>query len=211
MDDKKVYKNVKVGKCSTIHDFVSIGIPARGMMEGESRTAIGRNAVIRSHSVIYAGNIIGEEFQTGHGVMIRENNRIGKGVSVGSHTVIERDSDIGNNVRMHSNVFIPEYTTIEEDAWIGPNVVMTNTVHPLCDRAKECMKGPIIKRGAIIGANSTILPRITVGVNSVVGAGSVVTKDVPDGCVVAGNPARIIKRVGDLRCSSGLKEKPYSG
>ena len=147
-----------------------IGVPPKGKAEGQLETVIGDGAVIRSHSVIYAGNQIGKGFQTGHHAMIREENRIGDNVSVGTNSVVEHHVEIGNGVRIHSQAFVPEYSVLEEGAWIGPNVVLTNVPHPLCSKAKECIKGPTIKRGAKIGANSTILPFVIRG-ERLVGAG----------------------------------------
>jgi acetyltransferase-like isoleucine patch superfamily enzyme len=150
---------------------------------------------IRSHSIIYAGTEIGSGLETGHGIMIREGNKIGNDCSIGTNSVLENDNSIGNNVRIHSNVFIPQYTVIENNAWIGPNVVLTNDPHPPC---AKCMKGPIIKRYARIGAHSTILPKLTIGENSLVGAGSLVTKDVPPNSVVIGHPAKFIKKITEI-------------
>ena len=161
-------------------------------------TQIGKGCIIRSHSVIYVGNRIGDFFQTGHGVLIREFNTIGDYVSVGSHSVIEHHTQIGNNVRIHTGAFIPEYSVIEDDVWIGPHVVLTNATYPASLNAKENLKGPHILQKAKIGANVTILPGVTVGKNALVGAGSVVTHDVPDGKVVAGNPAKIIGDISDI-------------
>jgi acetyltransferase-like isoleucine patch superfamily enzyme len=208
---QRIHTNVEIGEGEQIQEFVSIGVPPSGHEAGEIKTVLGSNALVRSHSVIYAGNVIGSGLQTGHSVLIRENNKIGDNVSIGTNSVIERDSSIGNNVRLHSNVFVPEHTKIEDNVWVGPNVVMTNTLHPLCAKAKECMRGPVIEDGAKIGANSTILPHVTIGKNSLVGAGSVVTKNVPEGCVVTGNPARVIKRVDLLKCPFDIMEKPYDG
>jgi len=203
MNDKilktiRLYKNVKLKKGYRLEDFVIIGLPPDEEKDGESKTVLGANAVIRSHTVIYSGNIIGDDFKTGHHVMIRENNIIGNNVSIGTHSVLEHDVKMGNNVRVHSNVFIPEYSILEDYCWIGPNVVLTNALYPLSKRVKENLKGPLIKKRAIIGANSTILPGITIGENSLIGAGSVVTKDVDNNVVVAGNPAKVINNIKNL-------------
>lgn len=161
-------------------------------------TQIGKGCIIRSHSVIYAGNKIGDYFQTGHGVLIREFNTIGNHVSVGTHSVIEHHTQIGNNVRIHTNAFIPEYSVIEDDVWIGPHVVLTNATYPASPNAKANLNGPHILQKAKIGANATILPGVTIGRNALVGAGSVVTHNVPDGKVVVGNPARVIGSISDI-------------
>ena len=194
----KLKKNVKIGKNASLGDFVIIGEPPKGKSEGELRTTIGDNAVIRSHTVIYAGNVIGNDFQSGHGVMIRESNSIGDKVSIGTGSVVEHHVKIGKGVRVHSNAFIPEYSELQDNCWIGPNVVFTNAMYPQSRNVKDNLKGPTIMSRARIGANSTILPGITVGENSLVGAGSVVTKDVPPGKVVAGNPAKVIKDIKEL-------------
>jgi acetyltransferase-like isoleucine patch superfamily enzyme len=207
----RIYPNVRLGEDVEVGDFAIVGIPPRGKAEGELPTVIGDGAVIRSHTVIYAGNVIGRGFQTGHSAMIREDNEIGDDVSVGTGSVVEHHVIIASKVRIHSQAFVPEYSVLEEGAWVGPNVVLTNAPHPLCPRAKECLKGPTLKRGAKIGANSTVLPFLTIGENALVGAGSVVVSDVPAGAVVAGNPARVIKSIDQLTCPVGLIDTPYGG
>ena len=194
----RIYPNVKIGAGATIGEYVVIGIPPRGGERCELDTHIGPNATIRSHSVIYAGNRIGANFQSGHGVMIRESNEIGNNVSVGTHSIIEHHVILKDGVRIHSNAFIPEYSILEEGAWVGPNVVFTNSAYPLSPGAKDNLKGPHLLPGAKIGANATLLPGARIGRNALVGAGAVVTRDVPDGKVVAGNPARVIKDVSEL-------------
>ncbi|MEW5938035.1 MAG: DapH/DapD/GlmU-related protein [Chloroflexota bacterium] len=193
----RVIDETIIGDESVVEDFAIIGTPTRGASEAE-RTIIGARAWIRSHTVIYASNKIGNDFQTGHGVLIREANQIGDKVSVGSHSVIEHHVQIGNEVRIHSNVFIPEYSILEDGCWIGPNVVFTNARYPLGRNAKKNLKGPHILRGAKIGANATLLPGVVVGENALVGAGSVVVRDVPGGKIVIGNPARVVGDVADV-------------
>jgi len=194
----RLFRGVKLDPDSTVEDFCLIGVPPRGQREGDLETTIGPCAYIRSHTVIYAGNRIGRNFQTGNKANIRELNEIGDDVSIGTLSVIEHHVRIGNRVRIHSQVFVPEYSVLEEGAWLGPNVVLTNAKYPLFPGVKENLRGPVIKRNAKIGANSTILPGIVIGENALVGAGAVVTQDVPDGAVVMGNPARIVKHVSEL-------------
>ena len=194
----KVYAGVRIGSDSTIEDYCILGVPPRGCKEGDIPTVIGIGAHIRSHTVIYAGNKIGNNFKTGNKVNIRESNEIGDNVSIGTLSVIEHHVVIGNNVRIHSQVFVPEYSILQDGAWLGPNVVLTNAKYPLSPGVKDNLKGPTIKKGAKIGANATILPGVVIGENALVGAGSVVVRDVPNGTVVVGNPAKIIKNISDL-------------
>lgn len=194
----RVYAGIELGEPSTIEDFCILGVPPRGYKEGDLKTVIGPGAQIRSHTVIYGGNKIGINFQTGNKVNIRELNEIGDNVSIGTLSVIEHHVRIGNNVRIHSQVFVPEFSSLEDGAWIGPNVVLTNAKYPTSPDAKKHLHGPTIKRGAKIGANATILPGVVVGENALVGAGAVVVSNVPDGAVVIGNPARMIKKISEL-------------
>ena len=197
-NDSRIYPNVELQKDVSLGLFVIVGEPPRRCAPGELATAIGSRAVIRSHTVIYAGNVIGDDFQTGHGVLIREENRIGNNVSIGSHSVIEHHVEIGSDVRIHSNVFVPEFSVLEDGCWIGPCVVLTNARYPLSPRAKETLQGPLVRSQAKVGAGAVLLPGVTVGRNALVGAGAVVVRDVPDGAVVVGNPAHIINSVSEL-------------
>lgn len=193
-----IHEGVKLGKNVVIEDFCIIGVPPRGHKEGELETIIGDDSVIRSHTVIYAGNKIGKKFQTGNKANVRELNDIGDNVSIGTLSVVEHHVKIEDNVRIHTQVFIPEYSVLMKDSWVGPNVVFTNAPYPKSKNVKDELVGPTLHPHAIVGANSTLLPGVHIGENAIVGAGSVVTKDVPEGHVVAGNPAKFMKKKTDL-------------
>ncbi len=210
MDTYKIYANVKLGDGCAVGDFCIIGEPPRNRQPGELLTLIGEGATLRSHTVIYAGNRIGRDFQTGHGALVREENEIGDDVSIGSHSVVEHHVKIGNGVRIHTQVFVPEFSELEDGCWLGPNVVVTNALHPLCPRVKECLKGATVRRGAKMGAGVVLLPGVTIGEMALIGAGAVVVGDVPARAVMVGNPARHIKDIDDLDCPYGLEDHPYS-
>lgn len=204
-----VYDNVHIGEGTLVQAPSILGKPPRGKNAGDLELIIGKNGVIRPFTTIYAGSNFGDNLQTGQGASIREDNIVGNDVSIGTNAVLEFGNRIGNRVRIHSLCFL-EMVTIEDDVFIGPNVVFTDDPHPMkCERYLECLGGVKVKRLARIGANSTILPGVTIGENTLVGAGSVVTRDVPDNMVVAGAPAKIIKRIDELKCYPGFYERPY--
>lgn len=204
-----IYPGVTLGGGCVVGDYCIIGHPAQGEEAGASPTVVGPGAIIRSHTVIYAGNTIGARFATGHGALLREANTIGDDVSIGSHTVIEHRVVMGDRVRVHSSAFIPEFSLLEDDSWVGPHVIFTNVLHPKCPDVAQCIKGPTLRRGAKIGANASVLPTVVVGEMAIVAAGSVVVRDVPDRMVAAGNPARVVKNIDDIKCPWDYIARPY--
>jgi acetyltransferase-like isoleucine patch superfamily enzyme len=192
-----MYPGVDLGEDSIIDPWVVLGYPPTGELQNIP-LRIGAAAVIRSHTVIYAGTVIGDGFRTGHGALVREFNEIGDDVSLGSHSVVEHHVQIRDGVRIHTGAFVPEYSVLEEGSWVGPHAVFTNALYPLAADAKKVLRGPHLLAGAKIGANATLLPGVVIGVNSLVGAGSVVVRDVPNGVVVAGNPARLVRAIDDI-------------
>ena len=127
---------------------------------------------------------------------------------IGTNAVLEAGNRIGNRVRIHTGCFL-ELVTVEDDVFIAPNVVFADDPHPPCPRYEECVGGAVVRQGARIGSNATILPGVVIGRGALVGAGSVVVDDVPDGMVVVGSPAKIVKRVDELVCRTGLMDRPY--
>lgn len=208
----RIFPAVSLGDDARVGDFVILGEwpgDPGDSDDPEAATGIGPAALIRSHTVIYAGVSAGHHFQTGHGVLVREFTSIGDNVSIGSHTIIEHHVQIGHRVRIHSGAFIPEFCVLEDDCWIGPRVVLTNAPHPRCVNLPNCLAGVTIRKGAKIGANATILPGVTIGENALVGAGAVVTRDVEAGAVVVGSPSRKIGNIEDLICPFDGLTSPY--
>jgi acetyltransferase-like isoleucine patch superfamily enzyme len=211
----KMYNIVKIGKKPKIEDYVVLGKSAQNITINQSELIIGDFPTIRTGTIIYTANIIGNNFTTGDHTRIRENNVIGDNVSIGTNTVIECNCEIKDHVRIHSNCFIPEHTTIGEEVWIGPCVTITNVLHPPCPIFKKfapikggkCCVGPIIKKGAVIGAGSVILPGIVIGEDVLIGAGTVVTCNISNGYVAFGNPAKIVRKIEDLDCPLGYYKK----
>ena len=167
---------------------------------------IGPGARIRSGTVIYAGSTIGAGLETGHNVVIREENAIGDGFTIWNSSTIDYGCVIGDRVKVHCNVYVAQFTTLEDEVFLAPGVMIANDPHPLCGL---CMRGPTIKRGARIGVNATLLSHITIGEGALIGAGSMVTCDIPANMLAYGNPARPIKSVDELLCPFDLVEHPY--
>ena len=195
----RIYPNVTLPGDAQIDDFVVLGKPPHGKKAGELALSLGAGCVIRSHTVIYAGNSIGANFQTGHSALVREENIIGDDVSIGTQSVVEHHVTIGNGVRLHTRVFVPEFSVLGDGCWLGPGVMVTNARYPRSEGVKDRLIGAHIEAGAIIGANAVLLPGVRIGARALVGAGSVVTQDVAPGMVVAGNPARVINQIEKIK------------
>jgi acetyltransferase-like isoleucine patch superfamily enzyme len=205
----KEFGKVILGKNCALDEGVLLGYlsPREGV---ERVLRIGEGAIIRSGAAIYAGTTIGGWLQTGHNVVIREQNEIGDHFSIWNNSVIDYGCRIGNNVKVHCNVYVAQYTVIEDDVFLAPGVMVANDIHPGCPDSKECMKGPTLKRGAQIGVNVTILPFVSIGERSLIGSGSVVTRDIPPESVAYGNPARVHGSIRDLKCVTDIRDRgPY--
>lgn len=167
---------------------------------------VGPRARVRSGTVLYAGSSIGAGLETGHNVVIREQNVIGDHLNIWNSSTIDYGCTIGNGVKIHCNVYVAQFTTLEDDVFLAPGVQIANDPHPICGL---CMRGPTIKRGARVGVNVTILPHVTIGEGALIGAGSVVTRDIPARMLVYGNPARLARPVDELPCPFDLVDQAY--
>jgi acetyltransferase-like isoleucine patch superfamily enzyme len=199
---------VEVGSGTYVGPNCILGFPDRGelsgMLEKRSRearveagkvTKVGKEVYLRSNCVLYSGTIVGDRVRFGHNVMVRENVTIGEGSLLGTNAVVDGSCRLGRNVSVQTGVYISTYTTIEDAVFLGPCCTLINDKY--VTQSPYELRGPTIRKGASIGANAVIFPRVEVGEGAVVGAGAVVTKDVPSRVVVVGVPAVRLKDVPD--------------
>ncbi len=148
-------------------------------------------------SIIDNNCIIGKNSKIWHWTHVSKNSKIGSNCTIGQNVFIGENVKIGNNVKIQNNVSIYQGVTIEDDVFCGPSVVFTNVKYPLAIKKidKKNYEKTLIKKGATLGANSTILCGVTVGENSMIGAGTVVTKNVKKGKIVVGNPGYELKKI----------------
>ena len=147
---------------------------------------------------------IGAGTKIWHFSHVMANSRIGKNCNIGQNVVVGPDVSIGDGCKIQNNVSVYTGVTLEDDVFCGPSMVFTNVVNPRSAIArKHEFKKTLVRRGATIGANATVLCGVTIGRYAFIGAGAVVTRDVADYALVMGNPAR---RAGFV-CRCGVKLK----
>lgn len=214
-DQSKIHASVEIGPFTIVHGNVEI---AEGTKIGShcelgvatplgdgSPLRIGPDSIIRSHSVFYESSSFGAQLVTGHQVSVRENTQAGYGLQIGTQGEIQGDCRFGDYVKMQSNVFVGKYTEFGDYIWVFPRVVFTNDPHP----PSNIMRGVTVKNFAAIAAMSTILPGVTIGEGALVGAGSIVTKDVGDTRLVVGNPAHDKGSVHKIKLQDGSGRNAY--
>jgi acetyltransferase-like isoleucine patch superfamily enzyme len=160
--------------------------------------ALGPDARLRSGTVLYDGTRIGARFETGHHVVVREDCLIGDDVSIWTGAVVDYGCRISDRVKIHAGCYVAQFTVIEEDAFLAPGVRFANDLYPGDAESARRMTGPVVGRGAQLGVGVTVLPYVRVGPGCLVGAGSVVTRDLPADCLAYGSPARVHGRRDDL-------------
>lgn len=180
-----------------IDDGVLLDYPSERIDAGP--LVLGPDARLRSGTVLYSGSRIGPRLCTGHHVVVREECEIGADVSIWTNTVVDYGCRIGDRVKIHANCYVAQYTQIDDDAFLAPGVTIANDLYPREPGSREVMSGPHIGAGARIGVNVTLLPFVRIGAGALIGAGSVVTRDVPPHTVAFGNPAKPVGPVSRLR------------
>jgi UDP-2-acetamido-3-amino-2,3-dideoxy-glucuronate N-acetyltransferase len=149
------------------------------------------SAVIHASAIVDAGASIGENSRVWHFSHVCGGARIGRDCSLGQNVFVSNDVVIGNNVKIQNNVSVYDAVRIEDDVFCGPSMVFTNVYNPRSAVArKNEYRATVIRRGATLGANCTIVCGSTVGAYAFIGAGAVVNRDVPDYALMVGVPAR---------------------
>jgi acetyltransferase-like isoleucine patch superfamily enzyme len=196
----RVLENAVVGKQP------SLGASSTAKREPLPPARIGDGTVISTGAIVFAGSTVGAGCIVGDQSCIRERVELADNCILGRGSLIENDTTVGAGTRIQAEAYITAYSTLEEDVFIAPCVVTTNdNFMGRTERRKELMKGPTIRRGARVGGGAIICPGVEIGAEAFVGAGAVVTKDVPPRKLVVGNPARILRDVAEdeLRSSGG--------
>lgn len=198
-----IHDDVIIGDGSTIGSYVELGLPTK--LASESSLRIGSHCNIRSHTVIYAGSIIGDNLQTGHYVTVRENSILEEYVQLGSRSDVQGDCSIGCYTKCHADVHIGKKSKIGSYVWLFPEVLLTNDPTP----PSESLVGVIIEDFAVLSSKVLLMPGVIIGKDALIGAGSVVKNNIPEGKVAIGNPAKIVCDTSILRLHNNPKIKAY--
>jgi acetyltransferase-like isoleucine patch superfamily enzyme len=199
-DGVRVLENAVVGKQP------SLGASSTARREPLPPAVVGDGTVISTGAVVFAGSTIGSNCIVGDQSCIRERVELADNCILGRGSLIENDTTVGAGTRIQAEAYITAYSTLEEDVFIAPCVVTTNdNFMGRTEQRKTAMRGPTIRRSARVGGGAILCPGIEVGEEAFVGAGAVVTKDVPARMLVVGNPARVLRAVApeELRENGG--------
>ena len=188
----KVLEGAVVGKQPTLSPR------STAKREPLAPTTIGDGTIVSTGAIVFAGSQIGARVILGDQSCVRERVEIGDDVVLGRGSYVENDTTIGAMTKIQADAYITAYSTLEEHVFIAPCVVTTNdNWMGRTEKRFGSIKGPTIRRGARIGGGAILCPAIEIGEEAFVGAGAVVTKDVPARAVMVGNPARRLRDVPD--------------
>src|SRR5205085_3368253 len=152
---------------------------------------LGPGTIVSTGAVVFAGTRVGARVIVGDQACVRERCSVGDDVVIGRGSLVENDTSIGAMTKIQAHAYVTAYSTLEESVFVAPCVVTTNdNFMGRTERRHELIKGPTIRRGARVGGGAILCPGVEIGEEAFVGAGAVVTRDVPPRAVVVGNPAR---------------------
>jgi acetyltransferase-like isoleucine patch superfamily enzyme len=199
-------EGVRVLEYAVVGKQPSLAASSTAKREPLPPAQIGAGTVVSTGAVVFAGSTVGASCVVGDQSCIRERVSLGENCVLGRGSLIENDTTVGAGTRIQAGAYITAYSTLEDDVFIAPCVVTTNDNYMgRTERRKAEMRGPTIRRSARIGGGAILCPGVEIGAEAFVGAGAVVTKDVPAGKLVVGNPARVLRDVNpdELRENGG--------
>jgi acetyltransferase-like isoleucine patch superfamily enzyme len=159
---------------------------------------LGDGTVVSTGAIVFAGSLVGARVILGDQSCVRERVTIADDVVVGRGSLVENDTTIGSMTRIQADAYITAYSTLEEHVFVAPCVVTTNDNYMgRTEKRLGLLRGPTIRRGARVGGGAILCPGVEIGEEAFVGAGAVVTRDVPPRAVVVGSPARVLREVPD--------------
>lgn len=211
-DTAVVYPNVEIGSNTIIEDFCVVGHPTKSDLEGsdptaksdkvkdlvieEPKTKIGSNSIIRSNSVIYSHTSMGDNFKTGHGVLIREHTNLGAGCVVGTDATLDGYISVDDKSQVQSHAYLAQSVRVGKGVFIAPGCEFFNNKKIILS-VEHDLEGAEVGDFVRIGGGSEILPKVKIGKNALVGTGSVVANDVDKNSVVFGNPAKFVRELSE--------------
>src|SRR5437660_8375919 len=189
-------EGVKVLEYAVVGKQPSLSPRSTAKREPLPPAEIGAGTIVSTGAVVFAGAKVGARVILGDQSCVRERVSVGDDVVIGRGSLVENDTTIGAMTKIQAEAYITAYSTLEEHVFIAPCVVTTNdNFMGRTERRHELIKGPTIRRGARIGGGAVLCPGVEIGEEAFVGAGAVVTKDVPPRKLVVGSPARVIRDV----------------
>src|SRR5437660_3766989 len=189
-------EGVKVLEYAVVGKQPSLSPRSTAKREELPPAEIGEGTIVSTGAVVFAGAKVGARVILGDQSCVRERVVVGDDVVIGRGSLVENDTTIGAMTKIQAEVYITAYSTLEEHVFVAPCVVTTNDdFMGRTERRHELIKGPTIRRGARIGGGAVLCPGVEIGEEAFVGAGAVVTKDVPPRKLVVGSPARVIRDV----------------
>ncbi len=197
-------EGVKVLENAVVGEQPSLSPRSTAKREPLAPTTIGDSTIVSTGAIVFAGSRIGARVILGDQSCVRERVTIGDDVVVGRGSLIENDTTIGDLTKIQAHAYITAYSTLEDNVFIAPCVVTTNdNFMGRTDRRHDLIEGPTIRRGARIGGGAIICPAVEIGEEAFVGAGAVVTRDVPPRKLVVGSPARVLRDVAEDELLAG--------